>query len=65
MVEQVLAMDDEPDALELVSVDQALVTQASTLLEESDITNVLSTIQADDFDFFTGKFEMVNKRRSD
>lgn len=55
MVEQVLAMQ-EPD-LELVSVDQALVTQDAHLLEESDITNVLNTIQADEFsDFFTGNY---------
>lgn len=54
MVEQVLALQ-EPDGLELVSVEQALVTQASNLLEESEINNVLSTIQADEFnDFFTG-----------
>ncbi|KAF2892467.1 hypothetical protein ILUMI_13686 [Ignelater luminosus] len=53
MVEQVLALQ-EPDGLELVSVEQALVTQASNLLEESEINNVLSTIQADEFnDFFT------------
>lgn len=52
MVEQVLSLQ-EPD-LELVNVDQALAHQATHLLEESDITNVLSTIQADEFsDFFT------------
>jgi len=52
MVEQVLAL--QPDALELANVDQVLVTQATHLLEESDITNVLSTIQAEEFnDFFT------------
>lgn len=46
MVEQVLAMD----------VDHNLITQATHLLEEPDITNVLNTIQADEFsDFFTGK----------
>lgn len=55
MVEQVLAMQVEPDGLELVSVEQALVTQASHLLEETDINTVLSTIQADEFnDLFTG-----------
>lgn len=55
MVEEVLSMQ-EPDGLELVTVEQALVTQASHLLEESDINNVLSTIQADEFnDLFTGK----------
>lgn len=55
MVEQVLSMQ-EPDGLELVTVEQALVTQASNLLEESDINNVLSTIQPDEFnDLFTGK----------
>lgn len=55
MVEQVLSMQ-EPDGLELVTVEQALVTQASHLLEESDINNVLSTIQPDEFnDLFTGK----------
>lgn len=53
MVEQVLALQ-EPDGLEL-AVEQALVTQASTLLEESEINTVLSTIQAGEFDdFFTG-----------
>lgn len=53
MVEHVLALQ-EPDGLELVSVEQALVTQATNLLEESEINNVLSTIQADEFnDFFT------------
>lgn len=56
MVEQVLAMQVEPDSLELVSVEQALVTQASHLLEETDINTVLSTIQADEFnDLFTGR----------
>lgn len=55
MVEQVLSMQ-EPDGLELVTVEHALVTQASHLLEESDLNNVLSTIQADEFnDLFTGK----------
>lgn len=55
MVEQVLAMDGH-DELELTSVDHTLVTQATHLLEEPDITNVLNTIQADEFnDFFTGK----------
>lgn len=57
MVEQVLNMQEEPDSLELVAVEQALVTQASHLLEESDINTVLSTIQADEFnDLFTGDF---------
>lgn len=55
MVEQVLAMQEEPDGLELVAVEQALVTQATHLLEETDINTVLSTIQADEFnDLFTG-----------
>lgn len=55
-MEQVLAMQEEPDGLELVSVEHALVTQASHLLEETDINTVLSTIQADEFnDLFTGK----------
>lgn len=58
MVEHVLALQ-EPD-LELVSVDQALVQQATHLLEESDITNVLNTIQGDEFnDFFTGKLQTL------
>lgn len=52
MVEQVLALEEEP--LELTNVDQVLVTQATHLLEETDITNVLSTIQVEEFnDFFT------------
>ncbi|KAF5274085.1 hypothetical protein FQR65_LT04483 [Abscondita terminalis] len=46
MVEQVLSLQ-EPDALELVSVEQVLVNQATNLLEESEISNVLN-------DFFTG-----------
>ncbi|KAK4884712.1 hypothetical protein RN001_000983 [Aquatica leii] len=45
MVEQVLSLQ-EPDSLELVSVEQVLVNQASNLLEESEISNVLN-------DFFT------------
>lgn len=55
MVEQVLAMQEEPDGLGLVPDAQALVTHASQLLEETDISTVLSTIQADEFnDLFTG-----------
>lgn len=62
MVEHVLALQ-EPDGLELVSVEQALVTQATNLLEESEINNVLSTIQADEFnDFFTGKKNRIGRR---
>lgn len=50
MVDQVLGLN-ESDALE-----QVLETQASHLLEETDISTVLSTIQVDEFsDFFTGK----------
>lgn len=53
MVEQVLGLQ-EPD-LELPADDQVLVSQAGHLLEEPDITNVLNTIQPDEFnDFFTG-----------
>lgn len=53
MVEQVLGLR-EPD-LELPADDQVLVSQAGHLLEEPDITNVLNTIQPDEFnDFFTG-----------
>ncbi|XP_066143671.1 INO80 complex subunit D-like [Euwallacea fornicatus] len=45
MVDQVLALNEN-------GLEQALATQAH-LLEESDITNVLSTIQVDEFsDFF-------------
>ncbi|KAK5648335.1 hypothetical protein RI129_003227 [Pyrocoelia pectoralis] len=52
IVEQALSLQ-ESDGLELVSVEQVLVNQASNLLEESEINNVLSTIQADEFnDFF-------------
>ncbi|KAK9710976.1 putative DNA-binding domain [Popillia japonica] len=52
MVEQVLGLQ-EPD-LELPADDQVLVSQAGHLLEEPDITNVLNTIQPDEFnDFFT------------
>lgn len=41
--------------LELPADDQVLVSQAGHLLEEPDITNVLNTIQPDEFnDFFTG-----------
>ncbi|XP_063919264.1 INO80 complex subunit D-like isoform X2 [Zophobas morio] len=48
MVDQVLGLN-ESDALE-----QVLETQASHLLEETDISTVLSTIQVDEFsDFFT------------
>lgn len=60
MVDEVLVLPEPDDTLELVSVEQALVTQASTLLEESEINNVLSTIQADEFnDFFMGKCQFV------
>lgn len=46
MVDQVLALNEN-------GLEQALVNQAH-LLEETDITNVLSTIQVDEFsDFFT------------
>ncbi|XP_031329386.1 INO80 complex subunit D-like, partial [Photinus pyralis] len=52
IVEHALSLQ-ESDGLELVSVEQVLVNQASNLLEESEINNVLSTIQADEFnDFF-------------
>lgn len=48
MVDQVLALNEN-------GLEQALVTQAH-LLEETDINNVLSTIQVDEFnDFFTGE----------
>lgn len=48
MVDQVLGLNEN-------GLEQALVTQAH-LLEETDIHNVLSTIQDDEFsDLFTGK----------
>lgn len=51
MVNQVLGLN-ESDALE-----QVLETQASHLLEETDISTVLSTIQVDEFsDFFAGTY---------
>ncbi|KAF5270964.1 hypothetical protein FQA39_LY08267 [Lamprigera yunnana] len=53
MVEEVLSLL-ESDGLELVSVEQVLVNQATNLLEESEISNVLNTIETEDFnDFFT------------
>ncbi|KAF5293009.1 hypothetical protein FQA39_LY13778 [Lamprigera yunnana] len=53
MVEEVLSLQ-ESDGLELVSVEQVLVNQATNLLEESEISNVLNTIETEDFnDFFT------------
>lgn len=56
MVEHVLSMpDDVVGDLELVTVEQALVTQASRLLEETDFTTVLNQIPADEFnDIFAG-----------
>ncbi|GLV42192.1 lethal (3) L1231 [Carabus blaptoides fortunei] len=49
VVEQVLAMQDEVGADLGLVVEQTLVTQASRLLEESDFTNVLNQIPADEF----------------
>lgn len=50
MVDQVLALNEN-------GLEQALVSQAH-LLEETDITNVLSTIQVDEFsDFFAGSYK--------
>lgn len=47
MVDQVLALNEN-------GLEQALANQAH-LLEETDITNVLSTIHVDEFsDFFAG-----------
>lgn len=61
MVEQVLALQ-EPD-LELPTDDQVLVSQAGHLLEEPDITNVLNTIQPDEFnDFFSGNVHLSTAR---
>lgn len=57
VVEQVLAMQDEVGGDLGLVVEQTLVTQASRLLEESDFTNVLNQIPADEFnDLFAGEF---------
>lgn len=55
-MEHVLSMPDEiVGDLELITVNQALVNQASHLLEESDFTTVLNQIPADEFnDIFAG-----------
>lgn len=56
MVDQVLGLN-ESDALA-----QVLETQASHLLEETDISTVLSTIQVDEFsDFFAGKLAKMQQ----
>lgn len=55
VLEEDLQMVDHVLELNENGLEQALVNQAH-LLEESDITNVLSTIQVDEFsDFFAGK----------
>lgn len=51
MVDQVLELNE-------TGLEQALVTQAH-LLEETDINNVLNTIQVDEFsDLFTGMLHL-------
>lgn len=51
MVDQVLELNE-------TGLEQALVTQAH-LLEETDINNVLNTIQVDEFsDLFTGMYSI-------
>lgn len=51
MVDQVLELNE-------TGLEQALVTQAH-LLEETDINNVLNTIQVDEFsDLFTGNYQL-------